>query len=270
MAAETIAKETEQEAQVQAGDGERERSTILFPYGDMDSAVRVAKGVHQVGGSSCQWEQLAAQIGVTATSGGFRMMTLSAKIFSLVTYGQGTVTLTGLGQRICDSKQEKAAKAEAFLSVPLYRAIYDKFKGATLPPASALENEMANMGVAKKQTDKARHTFQRSAQQAGFFAFGQDRLIMPATGPGNQNDQNEPEKEKEDQKKQKKQDDDGGIGGGRHPFIAGLIKELPTEGDDWGTEDRGKWLQAAATIFDLIYKNSGGGKVLKIEVQSAK
>ena len=36
---------------------ERERSTIGFPYGDLDTAMQVAKGVHEVGGSSCEIER---------------------------------------------------------------------------------------------------------------------------------------------------------------------------------------------------------------------
>ena len=48
-----------------------------------------------------------------------------------------------------------------------------------LPPAAALEREMGQLGVASKQTGKARQAFERSAEQAGFFAHGADRLVMP-------------------------------------------------------------------------------------------
>lgn len=249
-------------------DSERERSSISFPYNDLDNGVRVAKAVHRIGGSTCQRDQLAAELRVSAAGGGFSLLLLTAKIFGLITYGQGTVQLTALGQRINDPKQERGAKAEAFLVVPLYKAIYERFKGATLPPANALESEMANLGVAKKQTDKARQTFQRSAKQGGFFEYGQDRLVLPAAGA--------PVKEQSDtdgrpdESKPPNGDSGGGNDGGRHPFIAGLLKELPTEGDEWPTDERRKWLQAAAMIFDLIYKNGGSGKSLKIEVESAK
>jgi hypothetical protein len=87
-------------------------------------------------------------------------------------YGQGIVTLTELGKKLCDSQQEKAAKVDAFLAVPLYNAIYEAFKNVTLPPADALETEIAKLGVAPKQKGKARQAFQRSATSAGFSGLG--------------------------------------------------------------------------------------------------
>src|SRR5260370_17775407 len=126
----------------------RDRSTIEFPYLDLDAAVEVAQGIHQVGGSSCGWDQLAAQMGQAATGGGFRMRVMTAKTFGFVTYGQGTVTLTELGQRLNRPHQNKAAKTDSFLKVPLYNKVYEQFKNGTLPPAEALENEIVKMGVA--------------------------------------------------------------------------------------------------------------------------
>jgi hypothetical protein len=260
--AETVAKTTEQDSE-----GERERSTISFPYNDLDQAMRVANAVHRIGGTACQREQLAAELKVSATGGGYSLLLLTAKIFGLITYGQGTVQLTPLGQQINDPQKEKAAKANAFLVVPLYKAIYERFKTGTLPPAAALENEMASLGVAKKQTDKARQTFQRSAQRAGFLAYGHDRLVMPANGPGTPDAKNDDETVKPEDQERKKNIDDGN-GGDRHPFIQGLLKELPSEGRDWATADRVKWLKAAAMIFDLIYTNEDTGKPLKIEVSA--
>jgi hypothetical protein len=257
----------ERESAAQVGNGERERSSISFPYNDLANAVRVAKGVNTIGGSSAQAEQLAAELKVSAKGGAFSLLLLTAKTFGFVTYGKGTIQLTPLGMKLCDPKQERAAKAEGFLTVPLYKAIYEKFKGTTLPPGAALESEMANLGVAKKQTDKARQTFQRSAQQAGFFAHGQDRLVLPGPGPSGGI---EPTKEREGEqtKVREKYEDDGG-GGGRHQLIEGLIKTLPQEGSEWSLEDRHRWLQLAAGIFDFVYMHKDAAserRVLKIDL----
>jgi hypothetical protein len=52
----------------------------------------------------------------------------------------------------------------------------------------------------------------------------------------------------------------GGTGGGPprkgrlHPFIQGLLDSLPEPETNWAEEGRTKWLQAAANIFDLMYK----------------
>src|SRR5215469_15262940 len=95
--------EAERSSEGQRGsDSKREQSTISFPYHDLDDAIGVAKGVHTVGGTSCENGQLAAQLQTTVTSGGFRLRLLAAKLFGLVIYSQGRVTLTRLGERICD------------------------------------------------------------------------------------------------------------------------------------------------------------------------
>lgn len=248
----------------------RERSTIEFPYLDLDAAVEVAQGVHQVAGSSCGWDQLAAQMGQTAKGGGFRLRVMTAKTFGFVTYAQGTVTLTDLGQRLNDPQQEKAAKADGFLRVPLYNKIYEQFKNGTLPPADALENEIVKMGVAPKQKGKARQAFQRSANSAGYFWSGPNRLVRPAikssaaAAPVTEPDPDAGEKKK------KREDDSGER---RHPLIEGLLKELPEPQAEWTTEDRKKWLEMASTIFNVIYKDSDdsrGSLKVVVERNSAK
>ena len=120
---------------------------------------------------------------------------------------------------------------------------------------------MVNFGVSSKQTGKARQAFERSAQQAGFFAAGTDRLIPPAfaarpeTKPLDDGGETLPEGGKND-----------GTGGGPtppglHPFVQGLLQALPEPETDWPVANRAKWLQTAANIFDLIYEGDGGIKI---------
>jgi hypothetical protein len=158
---------------------EYERSTISFPYGDLDDAVEVAKALHDHRGGRSELGDLAAVLHHTVKSGTFRVRMATARIFGVIE-GRGTVSLSQLGQRIVDSKTEKQARVDAFLQVPLYKAIYDNHAGATLPGDKGLENEMKELGVSEKQAHRARQAFQRSAEQAGFFAHGKDRLVKPA------------------------------------------------------------------------------------------
>jgi hypothetical protein len=266
MAATEALKETPETPEAGA---ERERSTIGFPYNDLDDAVSVTKGVHAVGGSSCQWDQLAGHFNQAANGGGFRLRLLTAKMFGFLTYDKGSVTLTPLGTRVCDPKQERAARVEGFLTVPLYNKVYEQFKGGTLPPVAGLESAMVTLGVAPKQKDKARQVFQRSARQAEFFAYGADRLVMPSIKPGaatGQEIEDNHDGDEEIEEKRKR----GGNGGGksRHPLIEGLIKTLPEAETQWDLQGRRKWLLAASNIFDLIYTDSDESKgTLKIEVE---
>src|SRR5262249_53739693 len=151
-------------------------------------------------------------------------------------------------------------KAHAFLNIPLFKAVFEKYRGTVLPPAAALERDMVGLGVSEKQRDRARQVLERSAERAGYFESGKNRLVMPAVAvqPDVQVERND----------KNQADKGGGSGGGGeerrlHPFIQGLLDTIPEipdprEKPEWPVADRAKWLQTAANIFDLIYKGEGG------------
>jgi hypothetical protein len=243
-----------------------DQSTIQFPYGDLNDAVVVANGIMKCGGVACQPDQLAASLGQEPTSGNFRQKIATARTFGIIETIRGRYQLTELGFAIADKGREKVARVEAFLSVPLYRRVYEEFRNKQLPPRpQALEHAFVGFGVARKQKERARQAFDRSAQQAGFFdQAGRDRLIRPSGGSTSQ-----PSFEEEGGSARIETDTDAetashggggsnGGGGGRrgrlHPFIQGLLDSLPEPETNWAEEGRAKWLQAAANIFDLMYK----------------
>jgi hypothetical protein len=80
----------------------RERSTIEFPYNDLDNAVGIAKGIERAGGTACALDQLAAVLSVTV-SGPFRQRVANAKTFGFIdTERGGQVRLTELGRAVAD------------------------------------------------------------------------------------------------------------------------------------------------------------------------
>lgn len=236
------------------GDAKREQSTIVFPYLDLDAAVEVAQAVYNRAGlGTCSVEELAAEMGQTV-SGAFRLKTGTAKVFDLLEKdGKSGFKLGELGRLIISQESGRAARAEAFMRVPLYAAVYEKYRGHLLPPMKALEREMQTLGVSSKQTDKARQAFERSARQAGFFESGEDRLVRPrvelSSGEGTGVAVSDTGTKKIDPPS-------GGGGGGdkNHPLIQGLLMTLPPPGSDWDVDGRANWLRMAATIFDNIYK----------------
>ncbi|MFI4976103.1 MAG: hypothetical protein ACHP84_16300 [Caulobacterales bacterium] len=245
-----------------------ERSTIEFPYNDLGDAIEVVRAIHSNAGTGCTLDQLAAYMRQSMTSGAFRGRVANAGAFHLTDNERGEVKLTELGRRIVEPAREPAAKVEAFMSVPLYERVFEHFKGYTLPPPAALERFMNEVGVATKQTDKARQAFMRSARQAGFFEHGEDRLVRPITadsGPGTKPIEaatpGAMEKRPEELSKRTGGGGDGPDLSGFHPFIQGLLKTLPAPETDWDVMARAKWLQTAANIFDLIYKGEGGIKI---------
>lgn len=239
-----------------SADGKRsyERSTIEFPYNDLDEAVGVVKTIHQNAGTECDLDALAAYMKQSMTSGTFRGRVANAGTFRLTENDRGKVRLTELGRMILNAEQETQARVESFLSVPLYQKLYERYKGYTLPPSAAFEREIIALGVASKQTDKARQAFMRSARQAGFFDHGEDRLIKPQLTPIPTTKPIEPPRPEMDAGGR-----GGGSGGGGKPpidqLIKGLVDRLPPSDTVWALRDRAKWLQTAMNAFDLIYKS---------------
>jgi hypothetical protein len=124
---------------------------------------------------------------------------------------------------------------------------------------------MSELGVSSKQTGKARQAFERSAKQAGFFAHGADRLVMPAFGARPLDGVAGSKQPHQRQEHPSKLGGAGGGGGDLHPFIAGLLRTLPEPETEWPIRDRVKWLRTASQIFGLIYAGEGA---IKIEVEA--
>jgi hypothetical protein len=247
------------------------RSTIRFPYLDQDDAIDVAKKIFEIGGKSCDKFALAAALNVKADAGGFNLRVGTAKMFGLISGEKKMLHLTPLGSRVLDPKTEKGARIDSFMAVPLYKAIFSDYEGQMLPANPGLETHIEKLGVAPKQKDKARQVFQRSATQAGYFAFGNNRLVAPQLKPAN-NIKTTEEPEESPVDKTKGGNGSGGNNGGndgdkdkkkRHPFIEGLLDTLPPTGTDkaeWSIQGRHDWLQTAAGIFNLIYKTTAEDK----------
>jgi hypothetical protein len=247
------------------GDGRRERSTIQFPYNDLDDAVSIAKAVHENAGISCTIDQLAAYVKNSMTSGAFRLRLSNAATFGLTDNERGEVRLTELGRRVADPAQEATARVDSFLAVPLYTRIYDNYKGFTLPGAAALEKFMREVGVSSKQTGKARQAFMRSARQAGFFAHGEDRLVRPA-GPGTKPLEGADQKNEKPPKGSK-----NGSGGGDDlnldPLLVELLKKIPPAESGWPEAQRLRWFRTFAMNVSQIYDND---TPIELEIKVAK
>jgi hypothetical protein len=44
------------------------------------------------------------------------------------------------------------------------------------------------------------------------------------------------------------------------PLLQGLMNRLPKPDSVWSLDDRGRWLRAAAVIFNLLYKTDEGDR----------
>ena len=252
--------------QGEASPNTKERSTIAFPYSDLDAAVEVVKGIHNAGGTACDMDQLAAQLNMEAKGGGFRMRVNGAQTFGLVQYERGgRVVLTDLGRQVIDPATERQARMNAFLAVELYSRVFEDFKGGPLPPQAGLERAIVKLGVGAKVADRARQALLRSAKQAGFFEQAADRLVKPSIRSV------EDVKDQGNNNKGGPGNGSGGNGGGgdEHPLIRGLLVTLPKPSESWPVKDRMNWLIMANSIFKAIYApgTSDGNGDIKINLE---
>jgi hypothetical protein len=259
MAGETVNfEQAAKPAESQGGESKYERSTIEFPYGDLGDAIDVANAIHGRYGVEAETDQVAAELKQSPSSGAFRLKTAAARMFGLTENERGKMTLTALGREILDPQKMRRSKADAFLTVPLYKAIYDQFRGTPLPPAPALERIMTQLGVASKQASRARQAFERSADQAGYFEAGRDRLVRP----GNLGEQDAPLKDAE------KKNSSGGGGGGLDldPLLMALLRKIPASGD-WPKESRLRWFRTFAMNVSQVYDDDKSPVEFEIKIR---
>ena len=240
----------------------REVSTIAFPYVGLDDAIETTRAIFDKGGVALSRDQLAGVMGQQPGSGNFSTKVAAARLFGLIESTSGKYQLTKLGFDIlgCDETQVKAAMVRAFLNVPLYRRTYEEFRNGYLPPRpNGLEGAFAGFGVASKQTNRARRAFDNSARLAGFFEHGEDRLVEPIVSL-QQKIADSVKRTLGPMSTDKGRDHPPApMSATEHPFIQGLLISLPPLGEEWGATDRIKWLRAATTAFELMYK--GGGPI---------
>lgn len=267
MTGENTASDEAKTIQTEAGGDARDRSTIGFPYNNLNDAIEVAQAIHDnVGTGDCDASQLSAWMRVSPKSSGFRTQLSAARMFGVIEAGGSNFRLSVLGRMIVDPQRAREARARAFLNVPLYNSVHEKYKGGVLPPAAAFERDIVGLGVAEKQTGRARQVFERSAEQAGFFEHGKNRLVMPGIASRNAETET-PEQEREDDGVSKGGGGGNGGGGsggdlltGIDPIIGGLLKRLPKSGDKWPKNQREKWLKLLSGAIDLIYEDEESGE----------
>ena len=235
-----------------AGSEVRQRSTIRFPYSDLGDVEDLAAVMHRERGREAEVATLAADMGASVKSGTFRNKLAAGVVFGVfeTLRGEGRIRLTALGERLVDTRNQRAARVEAFLAVPLYRAIYSEFKGARLPGDPGIEAEMVGLGVSAKQASKARQTMVRSADVAGFYGAGRDRLVEPSlrpAGDGVVEEKNLPEGEGQSGDAQRK------LLVMDHPLIQGLLQVLPEPGQPLSADRRKQWLSTFEMNLQFIF-----------------
>lgn len=164
----------------------RSPPAIRYPSYALADSVAAAEAIHKRGGGVATRDQLAAFLGYkTTNSGAFLTRLASARLFDLITTRDKNFVVTPLAQRILMpvyEAQPKEALVEAFLKVPLFKAIFEELHGRELPPDFGFKNMLVTQyGLGPAQAAEAHRALMESADTAGFFLTRGKRthLIMP-------------------------------------------------------------------------------------------
>ena len=239
----------------------RDKSKISFVYNHLKAATGLIEKLHSNAGTSCNQKQLAGWMNQSATGGTFRSILGAARSFGLVeTQSGGKVLLTELGHKVIDDAERPNALVDAFLNVPLHLVLFQEYEGNVLPPPAAIERQMVEShGVPPKQKERARQTFTKSADFAGFINPDSGRLIRPASVSVS------PELPESNLPNNNGGGDDGGIN--LDPLLVALLRKIPPVDKEWPQEPRARWFRTFAMNVSQIYDTGDEVVDLVIKIQ---
>lgn len=236
----------------------RTQSGTVFPYFDLEQSIKVAEAIYQKGGGQCTAEQLAAWLDYKSPSSGtYNMRYYAAKHFGLVESSKGVIGVTARGKAIlAPVMPDDAAKAkvEAFLAIPLFAAIYEKFKRQALPQEMGLRNLLQHTyKIVPERITQAMRVLKNSAEQAGFFSISQDksRMIEPPFPASSQ----APAPPVEPTERATPMYGGGGGDGPRGipEAINGVLLYLPAPGSAWSKQKKEAFMKAFTAAIELVY-----------------
>lgn len=262
----------------------RARSGVSFPYWDLDSAVEVAKTMHERAGGECDNDQLASLLGYSGVrNGSFRTRVSSAKMFGLIEdTDDQRLRVSPRGRAIVapvTPVDGRNARVQAFLSVDLFKKVYERYRGTTLPENVGLRNllQQPDFQVVPDRIAPTVRILLDSAEQAGLFETGgRTRMILPvgAAPPSQTSAPPTPAPaappSAPDTRHHVGGPGGGGTGGGGagngtnstidesgiDPAIVGLLRRLPPGGTPMSAKRRKALIDAFTNVVGFIYPDA--------------
>lgn len=230
----------------------RDQSTLAYPSISLTDVIKMVDVIKERGGR-CRFDDLAWALGQQKSSGAFRGRTGAGRMFGAVETAGSELVLTELGERICSPVSQAEALAEAFLRAPLYKALYDRYAvdGGKVPDSATIESDMIRLGVPEKRIGIIRRAFLRSAEAAGYFRSGPDRLIRPSISGGSIIAKPASAPEPKEPPAVTPAETTPSTG---HPFIEMLVAALPPPGSQWSEEQLQRWLARAEHGLRFAYE----------------
>lgn len=147
------------------------RSQYLFPAYGFSDGLELARYVERDGGGTLTEATLAVNMSMSAKSSAFRLRGLTARQFGLLLKTGEQLTSTPLLKAILKPTSEAErvnGLREAYLRIPLFKAVADRFKGQPLPQSDAFRNVLEReFGIEEARVQAAERVLMDSARDAG-------------------------------------------------------------------------------------------------------
>jgi hypothetical protein len=140
------------------------------------------------------------------------------------------------------------------------------------PKTGHCKNQTLPLGIETGQypnsgaVPRARQVFEKSADQAGFFEHGKNRLVMPAVAV-----REAPPPTDQPDEKEKNTGNGSGDGSGLHldPLLIALLKKIPAADKGWPGPSRVRWFRTFAMNVSQTYDSETEPAEMKIELEAA-
>ena len=157
----------------------RQRSAYPFPAYGFSVALDIARLVEESGGGTLSEETLAVNLGLSKNSSGFRLKCLTARNFNLLVKDGPTVSTTAIAKAILKPTSDEDAMwghRQSFLSIPLFRAVAERYGEQRLPDRLTLRNVLEReFSVESSRVQQAERLLKESAR---------DTFLLQTRGEG--------------------------------------------------------------------------------------
>lgn len=222
------------------------KMNLRTPKHTLNACIEVAAAVGRQEADGFSLQLLAKALGYTAKpSGAFAARLASAKAFGLITGKSRELKVTDRGRQLikpCSAKDAEMVKRQAFMSVELYRSIYNfsKTNAGRLPIGEGLKNLLLRLGVGRNRVLPASKIFRATAGQAGLYIYNDSATEMKLVDYGKEvtSKPNPPSRVTV-----------------IHPVLADVLRELPRPGP-WQLDKKKSFLTCFRNAFDLVYPDA--------------
>lgn len=154
-----------------------------YPQASFEKCLELADAVEALGGSSSV-EVVANKLGKQPSSGGFSMIIGSTSKFNLIENRKGVLSVTERYKEIklaYTAEEKNKLLAESFLLPPVFRSLFEKFKGRELPLAFLPKMLIREFNVDEGAASRVSSYFIEGTKQLGLMdASGYLQIVLPS------------------------------------------------------------------------------------------